>query len=389
MIERNVISFINKFKSLDVFTKPLEDFQEKTLYGGLVTILCWITILYLTFWEFVDYLQPAWNEEIFVDVSGVSKLQINLDIVVSSISCEYLALDAVDTSGDQHLHIDYNIYKRRLDLNGVPIEPPQKESLKPVNKTTPAISSAQNSTECGSCYGAGEEGQCCNTCMEVKEAYRKKKWIFKPDQFTQCKPELSSNTTIFKEGCQLYGTMEVNRVGGSFHIAPGQSFSISHIHVHDVQPYASHMFNTTHHIRHLSFGKKITKTDGIIQVTPLDGHTGLAKEGAMMFNYYIKLIPTVIERMDGYFFYTNQFSVTKFEKHLSITEGDSGMPGIFFSYELSPLMVKRVEQRKSLSHLIMTILSYVSGVYIAALLVDSFVHKTVKYVQKLEIGKQS
>lgn len=39
-----------------------------------------------------------------------------------------LALDAVDSSGDQHLHIDYNIYKRRLDLNGNPIEPPQKES---------------------------------------------------------------------------------------------------------------------------------------------------------------------------------------------------------------------------------------------------------------------
>lgn len=40
-----------------------------------------------------------------------------------------LALDAVDTSGDQHLHIDYNIYKRKLDLNGVPIEPPQKEGM--------------------------------------------------------------------------------------------------------------------------------------------------------------------------------------------------------------------------------------------------------------------
>lgn len=39
------------------------------------------------------------------------------------------------------------------------------------------------------------------------------------------------------------------------------------------------MFNTTHHIRHLSFGKKITQTDGTIQITPLDGHQGLAKEG--------------------------------------------------------------------------------------------------------------
>ncbi len=34
----------------------------------------------------------------------------------------------------------------------------------------------------------------------------------------------------------------------------------------------------------------------------------------------------------------------------------------------------------------MTLLSYVSGVYIAALLVDSLVHKSVKYVQKLKLG---
>ena len=28
----------------------------------------------------------------------------------------------------------------------------------------------------------------------------------------------------FKEACQIYGYLEVNRVGGSFHIAPGKSF---------------------------------------------------------------------------------------------------------------------------------------------------------------------
>lgn len=32
----------------------------------------------------------------------------------------------MDTTGEQHLHIDHNIYKRRLDLNGKPIEEPKK-----------------------------------------------------------------------------------------------------------------------------------------------------------------------------------------------------------------------------------------------------------------------
>lgn len=32
----------------------------------------------------------------------------------------------MDTTGEQHLHIDHNIYKRRLDLSGKPIEEPKK-----------------------------------------------------------------------------------------------------------------------------------------------------------------------------------------------------------------------------------------------------------------------
>lgn len=35
----------------------------------------------------------------------------------------------MDSAGDQHLHIDHNIFKRRLDLNGNPIEEGKKEEI--------------------------------------------------------------------------------------------------------------------------------------------------------------------------------------------------------------------------------------------------------------------
>lgn len=35
----------------------------------------------------------------------------------------------MDTTGEQHLHIEHNIFKRRLDLNGKPIEDPQRTSM--------------------------------------------------------------------------------------------------------------------------------------------------------------------------------------------------------------------------------------------------------------------
>lgn len=40
-----------------------------------------------------------------------------------------LVLDAMDSSGEQHLQMDHNIHKRRLDLNGVPIEEPKKQEI--------------------------------------------------------------------------------------------------------------------------------------------------------------------------------------------------------------------------------------------------------------------
>lgn len=40
-----------------------------------------------------------------------------------------LSLDAMDSAGDQHLHIEHNIYKRRVDLDGNPIEEAKKENI--------------------------------------------------------------------------------------------------------------------------------------------------------------------------------------------------------------------------------------------------------------------
>lgn len=75
--------------------------------------------------------------------------------------------------------------------------------------------------------------RCCQTCDDVKQAYLKRQWAIKNlSLIKQCENVKSSETLkhAFLEGCQIYGYMEVNRVGGSFHISPGHSFSINHIH---------------------------------------------------------------------------------------------------------------------------------------------------------------
>jgi hypothetical protein len=55
-------------------------------------------------------------------------------------------------------------------------------------------------------------------------------------------------------------------VAGNFHFAPGKSFQSQHNHVHDLQPFKTGVFNVSHEIHRISFGKEFP---GIIN--PLDG----------------------------------------------------------------------------------------------------------------------
>lgn len=190
----------------------------------------------------------------------------------------------MDSAGDQHLQIDHDIFKRRMNLAGQPIDEAVKEDIMLTTEKEPSTSSttaATTTTEdpCGSCYGA--RNGCCQTCAEVVDAYQAKRWNPDKSQFAQCiregvpKEEKKIEDRALKEGCSIYGHLEVNRMGGSFHIAPGKSFSLNHIHIHDVHPYSSSAFNTTHHLRHLSFGERLDAAN----THPLDGTHAVAMEG--------------------------------------------------------------------------------------------------------------
>ena len=78
----------------------------------------------------------------------------------------------------------------------------------------------------------------------------------------------------------------------------------------------------------------------------MDGVEGVATEESMMFQYYLKIVPTMFEKIDGAVQHTNQFSTTRHKKGVSMMSGESGMPGVFFSYEISPIMIKFTEKRK-------------------------------------------
>jgi len=62
--------------------------------------------------------------------------------------------------------------------------------------------------------------------------------------------------------------------------------------------------------------------------------------------------------------------------------------GVFFNYELSPLMVKYTETRVSFAHFVTSLCAIIGGVFTVAGLVDSFIYTSLRsFKKKMELGK--
>ncbi|XP_050123922.1 uncharacterized protein LOC126601275 isoform X2 [Malus sylvestris] len=297
----------------------------------------------------------------------------------------------MDISGEQHLDVKHDIVKKRLDSHGNVIESrPDVIGAPKIDKPLQRHGGRleHNETYCGSCYGAeAADEDCCNSCEDVREAYRKKGWaISNPDLIDQCKREgfLQRIKDEEGEGCNIYGFLEVNKVAGNFHFAPGKSFQQSNVHVHDLLAFQKDSFNISHTINRLSFGDYFP---GV--VNPLDGVHWTQDNPSGMYQYFIKVVPTVYTDVSGHTIQSNQFSVTE---HYRGTEMGNlqFLPGVFFFYDLSPIKVTFTEEHISFLHFLTNVCAIVGGVFTVSGILDSFIYHGQKAIKKkMEIGKFS
>ena len=401
-------STLAKLRKLDAFPKVRDsDFFTRTVFGGLTTVVSMLFMILLFVSELARYMSTETAHVLLVDTSRNERMTINFDVVFPRLACSLVHIDAMDVGGEQQVDVAHSVYKKRLDSSGEPLAPDggqgvhKADSLGPPKLLTDGAEGQRNATEyCGSCYGAeSEPGECCNSCEQVKEAYRKRGWVFTGgEKMEQCGREKIMRAVADQdgEGCNVYGKLSVNKVAGNFHVAPGKAAGFGNIPFalqHWLGIVQKRDFDLSHHIKHLSFGKPFPG-----QHNPLDNvvrgdvqSTGTVSSGT--HQYFVKVVPTIYEPLgfDGASvpaIQSNQYSVTE-NYHVDGTGGQQA--GVFFFYDLSPIKVKFTERRKStFLEFITSVFAIIGGVFTVTGLLDHVVyhgHQAVK--KKLELGKLS
>ncbi|KAH8602853.1 endoplasmic reticulum-golgi intermediate compartment protein-like protein 3 [Bisporella sp. PMI_857] len=428
----------SRFTRLDAFTKTVDEARVRTTSGGIVTIASLLIVLYLAWGEWADYRRIVVHPELIVDKGRGEKMEVHLNITFPRIPCELLTLDVMDVSGEQQSEVMHDVSKVRLSAES---EGGYVIDVKALDLHADDQASHLAPDYCGGCYGAtpptnAVKPGCCNTCDEVRNAYASVSWAFgRGENVEQCIREHYGERLDAqrKEGCRIEGGLRVNKVIGNFHIAPGRSFSNGNLHVHDLNNYfdtpiaGGHVF--THKIHSLRFGPQLP--DNVAakmgrkplpwtnhHLNPLDNTEQSTTDPAYNFMYFVKVVPTsylplgwdkASKSVDHQFVgmgsfghgsdgsvETHQYSVTSHrrslnggddsaEGHKEKRHAQGGIPGVFFSYDISPMkVINREERPKTLAGFLTGLCAIVGGTLTVAAAVDRTVYEGATRLKKLQ-----
>ncbi len=152
---------------------------------------------------------------------------------------------------------------------------------------------------CGSCYGAGDEGECCNTCDDVKRAYQRKGWSFEPNlDVKQCHNELRGED-LKGEGCNVHGMVALSPGGGNLHITPGHELenfgkTFQFKDLTDLIKQTFETFDVSHKVEKLRFGRGYPG-----DIHQLDGEERNVTDSFGMYQYYFQIVPTEYRFLNG------------------------------------------------------------------------------------------
>ncbi|KAL9646713.1 hypothetical protein ABK040_001136 [Willaertia magna] len=389
--EKRINNFVRRIKNFDLYTKTESVAVQKTTLGGVISTVTIIIIIFLVLSAFIRYITVQRRDTLSVDTQVEDRVVIFFNITFPDVKCYDLHVDSVDASGDATIDVLHNIHKSPVDEKNRLVHLDYKHKTKlgtqmPQLKYDPR-NDPHSPLYCGSCYDFKDQ-YCCNSCHDVLEIYKRKgKEPPRKEDIEQCLNDVARDYP----GCNMYGTLEVQKVNGNFHFAPGRSFSQERDtyvhHIHEFNPILVGRFNSTHIVHALSFGLRIPPVtyplDDTIGVIPKIEENDLSPPKTALFKYFIKVVPTTYKPYSIFSrnVYTYQFSYTKHVMPFDISKTVM-LPGVFFVFNFEPIRITYTEYTIPFTHFIVELMAVCAGIFVVSSYVDALLELTVKKFSK-------
>lgn len=293
--------------------------------------------------EFSSFVKIKTSSEMLVDTNvGSDKLMINIDVIMRHLPCSIVSLDSQDVMGTHSLNIHGNLKKIKLDKDGkvIGIYSEKKSSI---------VSNQNHDSK-------NHEHDELPDFEDVKKAVQS------------------------QEGCQLVGYIEVLRVPGNIHISSHAFGSI----IARLASEGQYKFDISHTINHISFGHEsdinhIKNAFNEAILNPIDGISKTHGQDSRVYEYYLKVVPTVYTDING-----NSFNVHQFTSNSNEVETHMMIPTIFFRYDISPIIMKINQSKESYFHFFIQICAIVGGMFTVVGILDHLIHRMSRSISKSE-----
>ncbi|KAJ6166775.1 COPII-coated vesicle protein (Erv41) [Penicillium chermesinum] len=345
-------SNVSGLKTFDAFRDQNQNFlHHPTHRGGQWTVLILVICTVFGLSELKTWWHGTEQHHFSVEKGVSHQMQLNLDIVVH-MQCDALRVNIQDASGDRILAGDL---LKREDTNwGLWMQKRNYESYDGEHEyQTLSHESADRLSEQETDAHAG------HVLSEVRRNTKRK---FAKGPRMRWGDE--------KDSCRIYGSLEGNKVQGDFHItARGHGYR-------EMAPHLDHSaFNFSHMITELSFGPHYPSL-----LNPLDKTIAETSDHYYKFQYFLSVVPTLYTKgksaYDAYTkapaaaetrsgrntVFTNQYAATS--QSDAIPENPYFVPGIFFKYNIEPIMLLVSEERTGFLALVIRLINTVSGVLV-------------------------
>ncbi|KAL7623025.1 hypothetical protein AAE478_006704 [Parahypoxylon ruwenzoriense] len=319
-------------RAFDAFPKSKPQYVTHTSGGRKWTIIMSVVSCVLLWSELARWWRGEETHTFAVEKGIGHSMQINLDIVVK-MKCKDLHVNVQDAAGDRilaasRLQEDLTNWGHWVDAKGV-------HKLGHDSHGRAITGAGWHEEE-----GFGEEHVHDIVAMGRKKA----RWAKTPRLWG-----------AEADSCRIYGSLDLNKVQGDFHItARGHGYASAGEHLDHST------FNFSHVISELSFGPYYPSL-----VNPLDRTINVAETHFHKFQYFMSVVPTVYSVQGGYStektIFTNQYAVTEQSKEIN----ERMVPGLFFKYDIEPILLHVEERRDSILAFLVKVVNVLSGVVVA------------------------